>query len=339
MTVEIIPVAGIRCELGEGLHWDAVRQCLWGVDIQSRRVWRWKAGGEEVGFGRATISTEPSRVNAPIGSSGPSRSSRLTEPGDFSTSTELKTWDVAQRIGWVLPIENDLDHVLLGLQEGVAYVDVDTMTVQRWVVRPFSNSSLRLNDAKADASGAIWCGSLNNDNENQPDGCLYRLGVDGDLKTIDTGYKVANGPAIDATGKIFMHTDSGRRTIYRFDLNVAAGTLSDKRDWKVFTEAEGYPDGMCFDSDGCLWVAHWGGGCISRFAVDGSLLARVSLPTSQITNVCFGGKRLNRLFVSSARVGLAQKELKVGALAGCLFEVAVPKVRGVQSFSFSSSRA
>jgi len=228
---------------------------------------------------------------------------------------------VAQRVGWVLPIEGDLDHVLLGLQEGVAYVEVATMAVRQWVARPFSKPSLRLNDAKADSCGAVWFGSLNNNDENQSDGCLYRLGVDGDLVTVDTGYKVANGPAIDATGKIFMHTDSGRRTIYRFDLDVAAGTLSDKRVWKVFTDAEGYPDGMCFDAEGCLWVAHWGASCISRFALDGTLLARVDLPTSHTTNVCFGGEGLDRLFVSSARVGLTEEQLATEPHAGCLFEV------------------
>lgn len=341
MTIEIIPIAGIRCELGEGLHWDTVRQCLWGVDIQGRRVWRWNAGGEGIGLDRWARSTEPSRANELSGSggcSGSSRSSRSSRSiisptglGRAPALTELTTWDVAQRVGWVLPIEGELDHVLLGLQEGVAYVDVATMTIRQWLARPFSHPSLRLNDAKADASGALWFGSLNNDHENQSDGCLYRLGVDGDLVTVDIGYKVANGPAIDATGKIFMHTDSGRRTIYRFDLDVAAGTLSDRRVWKVFTEAEGYPDGMCFDSEGCLWVAHWGGSCISRFAMDGTLLVRVGLPTSHITNVCFGGEGLDRLFVSSARVGLTDEQLASEPYAGCLFEVVGHGVRGLPS--------
>lgn len=338
MTIEIIPVASIRCELGEGLHWDTARQCLWGVDIQGRRVWRLNAGGEEVGLDRWARSIEASRANELSGSGGIVRSSRSSRSiirptglGEALGSTGLTTWDVEQRVGWVLPIEGDLDHVLLGLQEGVAYVDVSTSTVQRWLARPFSCTSLRLNDAKADASGAVWFGSLNNDDENQPDGCLYRLGVDGDLVTVDTGYKVANGPAIDATGKIFMHTDSARRTIYRFDLDITVGTLSDKRVWKVFTEAEGYPDGMCFDAEGCLWVAHWGASCISRFALDGTLLARVDLPTSHITNVCFGGEGLDRLFVSSARVGLTEEQLANEPYAGCLFEVVGHGVRGLPS--------
>lgn len=128
-----------------------------------------------------------------------------------------------------------------------------------------------------------------------------------------------------------LHTDSGRRTIYAFDLDASAGQLSNKRVWKVFTEAEGYPDGMCFDAEGCVWVAHWGGGCVSRFDMDGTLLNRVSLPTSNVTNVCFGGVGLDRLFVSTARVGLTPEQLQAQPDAGNLFEIVNPGVKGLPS--------
>ena len=295
MTIEIVPIGQLRCELGEGLHWDSGRHCLWGVDIQGRMVWRWL-------------------------------------PGDV----EITRWHVDQRVGWVLPIAGSFEHVLLGLQEGVARVDIATMAVRQWLQRPFEGKrALRLNDAKADSTGAVWCGSLNNDDEGQPDGCLYRLGVDGDWKFVDSGYTVANGPAIDATGTVLMHTDSGRRTIYQFDLDVALGTISRKRVWKVFTESEGYPDGMCFDDEGCLWVAHWGAGCISRFAPDGALLVRIDMPTSHITNVCFGGQGLDRLFVTSARVGLTPIQRDRERYAGCLFEVIGHGQRGLNPHSAS----
>lgn len=298
MAIEIVPIGQLRCELGEGLHWDSGRQCLWGVDIKGQMVWRWT-------------------------------------PCD----AEASSWYVDQRVGWVLPIAGSSEHVLLGLQEGVARVDIKTMAVRQWVQRPFEGKrGLRLNDAKADSTGAVWCGSLNNDDETQPDGCLYRLGVDGDWKVVDMGYMVANGPAIDATGTVLMHTDSGRRTIYQFDLDVALGTISRKRVWKVFTEAEGYPDGMCFDAEGCLWVAHWGAGCISRFTRDGTLIVRVDLPTSNIANVCFGGQGLDRLFVTSARAGLSLEQLGKEPNAGCLFEVLGHGQQGLKSLAGGSIR-
>lgn len=296
MAVSVNPVADVRCQLGEGLHWDAVRQCLWGVDIHDCKVWCWAP-------------------DAP----------------------QAQQWAVPQRVGWVLPVQGNANQVLLGLQRGVACASAHTMEVLHWWQQPFTaNTSMRLNDAKADATGAVWCGSLNNDDESQAWGCLYRLGSDGTWATMDTGYTVANGPAINANQTVLMHTDSGRRTIYRFDLDASAGALSNKQVWKVFSDSEGYPDGMCFDESGCLWVAHWGGGCISRFAPDGRLLERFNLPTSHITNVCFGGPQLDRLFVTSAQAGLSAEQLAKEPMAGRVFEVLGHGAKGAAGLSAGS---
>lgn len=238
-------------------------------------------------------------------------------------------WQMKQRIGWVLPTSKK-GQLLLGLQGGFALADADNPACFTWLHQPFlHNPALRLNDAKADSSGAVWAGSLNNDDESQSHGCLYRLGVSGELSLVDDGYQVANGPAIAVDGKLMLHTDSGRRTIYAFDLDAPAGKLSNKRVWKVFSEDEGYPDGMCFDADGAVWIAHWGAGCISRFSVDGRLLRRITLPASNVTNVCFAGPKLDRLFVTTARAGLTQEALKEQPEAGNLFEVLDPGTTGL----------
>ncbi len=240
-----------------------------------------------------------------------------------------KIWHLSQRVGWVLPTVKK-NQLLLGLQCGFALADVDNPASFTWLHQPFlHNPALRLNDAKADSSGAVWAGSLNNDDESQSHGCLYRLGVSGELSLVDDGYQVADGPAIAADGKLMLHTDSGRRTIYAFDLDTPAGKLSHKRVWKVSSEDEGYPDGMCFDADGAVWIAQWGAGCISRFSADGRLLRRITLPASNVTNVCFAGPKLDRLLVTTARAGLAEEALKEQPEAGNLFEVLVPGTTGL----------
>ena len=280
--------------LREGLHWDAWTQNLWGVDIHGCRLWKW----------------------------------------NLSEGKKATEWLLNQRIGWVLSTSNP-EKLLLGLQGGFALANKSDPTHFKWIHQPFLHSpSLRLNDAKADIAGSVWAGSLNNDNETRADGCLFHLSIDGTLKIIEAGYMVANGPAIHADSKTLLHTDSGFRTIYAFDLSVTKGLLTNKRIWKVFSEQDGHPDGMCFDADGCVWVAHWGGGCISRFSPDGDLLRRIKLPTSQITNICFAGPDLDRLFVSSARVGLTRFDLENQPLAGSLFEILDPGVRGLPSLSY-----
>jgi xylono-1,5-lactonase len=245
------------------------------------------------------------------------------------------TWAAPQKVGWLIRAGQAW---VAGLQEGMARVvlgDAGQMEIQAWISRPFgARASMRLNDAKADRQGRIWAGSLDNDAEGEPHGALYCLGTDGQLRTVDTGYCVANGPAISPDGQLLLHTDSVKKTIYAFDLDETAGTLANKRVWAVLGDADGYPDGMNFDAEGCLWLAHWGAGCVSRWAPDGRMLAKVALPASQVTNVTFGGANLDRLFVTTARVGLSDARLAAEPLAGGLFEIEGHGARGVAPCSF-----
>ena len=271
----------VNAQLGEGLHWDAARLCLWMVDIHGRRLLRWT-------------------LDAP----------RWTE------------WAMPERLGWVMAPAGT-DQLLLGLQSGIARVSADQPTAApEWLARPFEGRPwMRLNDAKQDSHGAVWAGSLNNDDESQPDGCLYRLAPDGHCSVVDSGYAVTNGPVIDERRGRLLHTDSVHRVIYSFALDMASGQLGPRQVWRQFSDAEGHPDGMCLDAEGGLWVAHWGAACISRFDAEGQLLRRVSLPAAHITNVCFAGPGLSRLFVSSAQAGLSPDQLQAQPLAGHLFEV------------------
>lgn len=274
--------------LGEGLHWDTSRSCLWFVDIHGRRLLRWS-------------------LDAPT----------------------WQEWKMEHRIGWVIPLDCS-DELVLGLQPGFARASVDAPQVIRWIAHPYPHQpSMRLNDAKADRSGAIWAGSLDNSNEEAPAGELLRLDPDGALSRVDRGYCVANGPAISPDGRLFLHTDSLRRTIFAFDMDTASGMVHNKRVWKRFSAADGFPDGMCFDSEGAVWIAHWGVGRICRYASNGTLLHAVGLPATQTSNVCFAGERLDRLFVTSAHCGLSLQARAQQPLAGVLFEVDACGVRGL----------
>jgi len=272
------------CQLGEGLHWDAQSNHLWMVDIHGRRIIRWAIG-----------------------------------------SPTLQAWTVSERVGWVLSTAI-AEEKLVGLQSGMARLhlpaDGSDCRLLEWVAKPFPvGSPLRLNDAKTDAHGRVWAGSLNNDDESRPDGRLLRLDEQGRCEEVDGPYGVANGPAISPCQTWMLHTDSGARTIYAFDLDAPSGQISNKRVWKRFEEADGYPDGMTFDAQGRVWVAHWGGACVSRFSPEGQLTHRVALPTDHVTNVCFAGAQLDRLFVTTARQGLSPQQLAQQPTAGHLFEV------------------
>jgi len=91
------------------------------------------------------------------------------------------------------------------------------------------------------------------------------------------------------------------RLIHVYDV-VADGTrLANGR---VFASAgEGTPDGFRCDVEGNLWCG-WGmtqalNGVVV-FAPDGSMIGRIALP-ERAANLCFGGRKRNRLFMAASR--------------------------------------
>lgn len=241
-------------------------------------------------------------------------------------------WSMPTLTGWL--IERQQGGFIAGLQTGFAEVTLSPS----FSVRPFLNPhpaspDMRLNDAKANQLGQIYAGSMHNLQPENAMGKLYRLDPDRTLYTLDTDYHICNGPTLSVDQRTLYHTDTLKQTIYRYQID-SDGNLSNRQVWKVFTEAEGYPDGMTIDSENCLWVAHWGGGCVSRFAPTGDLLARVQLPASQITNVTFAGPNLDRLVVTSAREGLSAAALTKEPLAGGLFEIINSGCKGLPAGKF-----
>jgi sugar lactone lactonase YvrE len=85
---------------------------------------------------------------------------------------------------------------------------------------------------------------------------------------------------------------------------------------------------MTVDAAGGVWIAHWGGGCVSRFDPAGRRELWIDLPASQITRPCFAGEGLDRMFVTSAADGVDEP------LAGSVFEVD-PGVAGCPPFGFA----
>jgi sugar lactone lactonase YvrE len=79
---------------------------------------------------------------------------------------------------------------------------------------------------------------------------------------------------------------------------------------------------MTTDAQGRLWIAHWGGSRVTCHAPDdGRELASIVLPTTNATNVAFGGPDLTTLFISTAAADLSAAERQRQPMAGALFAV------------------
>jgi sugar lactone lactonase YvrE len=216
-----------------------------------------------------------------------------------------------EAIGWLA--ERQSGGLVAGFASGWAYLWLDPVRIE-----PFGDPephlpANRMNDGKADADGNIWCGTMAADGKGDS-GSLYQLRPDKSWSMLDSGYGITNGPAFSADGKWVYHTDTVRRIIYRF--RRTAEGIADREPFIAFKDGDGDPDGMTVDRDNGLWVAHWNGSRVSRFLPSGEFDRSIELPAKQITNVIFGGDDLDRMFVTSAAVGLPP-----GQYDGAFFEV------------------
>jgi D-xylonolactonase len=237
----------------------------------------------------------------------------------WSPSTDQRySWPMPEHVGWIIPCA-DGQGFIAGFRSGFVRLTLEPdLRIDRLATPHPDQPGVRLNDAKADAAGRIWAGSMFSDNPQEARGQLACLHPDGHIEVVERNIHIANGPAISADGTVMLHTDSLLRSIYRYTLG-ADGQLQNKTLWKTFAAEEGEPDGMTFDAEGHVWVAMWGGGCLRRFNLAGLELQRINLPASQITNVAFGGAELDLMLVTSARVDLAPEQLAQQPLAGSAF--------------------
>jgi D-xylonolactonase len=243
---------------------------------------------------------------------------------------QLTEWPTPHRIGSIAPRRSG--GFIGGTEDGIAIIDPATDRFELVAEPEVHLPNNRFNDGKVDRRGRFWAGTMD-DQEKEATGTLYCIDTDLSWTAVDSGYKVTNGPAFSPSGAIMYHNDSGRQATYAFDMD-SAGQPGNRRVFLQFREGDGYPDGMTVDFDGCLWIAFWDGGCIRRFSPKGEWLQTIEMPVTRPTSCAFGGRDLDKLYITSASVGLDESQLNMQPNAGGLFMV-TPGVQGVQDVPFA----
>ena len=236
-------------------------------------------------------------------------------------SASNRYWKFNEPIAWVLPTKI-CGNYLLGLKSGVGLFDTCKSDNFIWINQDFPGKShCRLNDACVDSSGKIWFGSMNILNPSLRDGRLASFSPSDGLCIHDDGFTVTNGPLISPDGKYLFLNDTLQGIVYRYHFSPDQGELRNRQVFAKFAEDQGYPDGMCFDDEGNLWIALWGGASVVQLDSNGRFLQKISIPAKNVTNLCFCGPRLDRLLVSTASIGLSEDETRRYPDSGGLFEI------------------
>jgi len=223
--------------------------------------------------------------------------------------------------------------VLLREGQGLAYALRDGLAVSDGWGAPWrlvtaterEQPNKRMNDAKCDARGRVWVGTMAM-NAAPGEGTLYRIAGHRDEPMV-TGFTVPNGLCWNADDTQMYYIDSELQRVESFDFDAESGTLHRRRTLFAIAPSLGKPDGMTIDDSGCLWIAHFGGGAVRRYTLSGEVDRTIELPVSQVSSCAFGGRGYDQMFITTASIGLSDEARAREPLAGAVF-VATPHARG-----------
>jgi len=136
---------------------------------------------------------------------------------------------------------------------------------------------------------------------NELDAChVYRIdGASAEVTLVADDFEKPNGLAFSPDEKHLYiadtgitHNEAGPKHIRKFDVKPDGKSLGASH---VFAECTtGLFDGFRVDSDGRIWTSAADG--VHCYLADGTLIGKILIP-ELVSNVCFGGPRLNRLFI------------------------------------------
>ena len=171
------------------------------------------------------------------------------------------------------------------------------------------------NDVIVDSTGAIWFTDpgygIDGEYEGHKDefelpGYVYRLDpASGKATVVVDDFVRPNGLALSPDETLLYVVDSGISHGGPAHIRVFSVEDGACRRGRIFAEdfAPGFTDGMRVDVEGNVWCSMgWADPSedgVRCYASDGTLIGRIHLPET-CANLCFGGKKRNRLFMCAS---------------------------------------
>lgn len=179
----------------------------------------------------------------------------------------------------------------------IAVLDPDSAAPPRSIA-PFTDpDAKRFNDVLALPDGSVYAGTIA---ARTGSGGLYHVSCGLTIRRLFQGTDVSNGMALRNEGQSLLWTCSSSRRIVEFARDPSTSALRESIDLYRTTQAEGIPDGLTLDTQGRIWSARWEGSAVVVHAPDGSPIHTIEFPVPRVTSVCFGGKDLSTLFVTTS---------------------------------------
>lgn len=178
------------------------------------------------------------------------------------------------------------------------------------------NPLTRSNDGRADRQGGFWISTMGKNAEPQA-GAIYRY-YKGELVQLKSQVSIPNAICFSPAGEYAYFADSADKLIYRWLLDNAGWPQGEPQLWVDLSDQPVDPDGAVIDSAGYMWNAQWDGSQLVRYNPAGAVDQVIKMPVSRPTCPAFSTEG-DRLFISSARVGLSDSDLEQQPQAGGVF--------------------
>jgi sugar lactone lactonase YvrE len=234
-----------------------------------------------------------------------------------------------------LVVETKGDDLILALGTSIARYNPDTEALSYLVDLEPEKKDHRCNDGAVDTKGRLWVGTTHVDHDFEQ-GILYSIEKLNIPQQKIPCVTISNGIAWSLDNKRMYFIDSPTQRVDAYFFNEHTGEIVfDKTVIDIPIEM-GTPDGMTIDSEGMLWVAHWGGFGVYRWnPFTGELLSKIEVPAPNVTSCRFSGKDLDQLVITTARKNMSEIELKNYPESGNVFLIQT-NYRGVYLNKFDS---
>ena len=194
--------------------------------------------------------------------------------------------------------------LVVSLVSGFYFFDPATGVFTPIVDPEADRPDTRFNDGKPDRQGRFWSGTVFEDPPRKTEfvGALYRLDADLSCHRMVEGIGSSNGLAFSPDSRTMYFADSQGGFVWAWDFDPATGDIDRRRVFIDFRDTGGCADGATVDAEGCYWTTLPESGKLSRYDPDGRLMRTIMMPTSIPTCCEFGGKDLDVLYVTSAKL-------------------------------------
>lgn len=228
-----------------------------------------------------------------------------------------KTWDgleagefsVGEHIGALVPASSG--KYIACMVEGPAEMDEKgnwkLITKYKDNDAKFSALATRSNDAKCDPFGDLWLGTMTYEMQ-EDEAALYRLRARANKTERLHAATISNGLGWSPNRDLMYYIDTFKYRVDIFDVD-ANGDPQNRRTFADIPQEDGFPDGMCVDAEGGIWVALWGGGQVRRYEPNGNLSEIVKVPGKQSTSCAFVGPDLDLMIITTAQRGSPTTEI------------------------------